>query len=338
MRIIRPVYLIQHRKVFDIVADKLEINSHDDWYKHLNKGLQKLIIDNGGHFLKNYYQGSISRALQTIYPEHKWDRFRLLTRNRKLDLPVQRARMDQIAKDLNIRSVDDWYSTYQKNYSKLKELAGGITRSYSGSIARALMVIYPDLPWDQSKFPKPKKYWDNPMNRRQFFDDLAKKLNIVDYSDWLRYRTEDIVRNGGQGVLNKYSSSLFRALSSVFPNENWDMLKRRHYSSNMRMPSKAQMNLFRMVRSILPNEYVETDFRVPGLLIGARSAVEYDIFFPSLSLAFEYQGEVHYFNSTYSTSTSLLHKQYHDERKQKLSSNFGITLITIPFLVELFTK
>jgi hypothetical protein len=52
------------------------------------------------------------------------------------------------------------------------------------------------------------------------------------------------------------------------------------------------------------------------------------IFFPHLSLAFEYQGEHHYI-SNYFGSSSV--RQRRDQAKVKFASQLGITLISIPF-------
>jgi hypothetical protein len=52
------------------------------------------------------------------------------------------------------------------------------------------------------------------------------------------------------------------------------------------------------------------------------------IFFPHLSLAFEYQGEHHYFSNHFG---SLATYQRRDRAKLKFASQFGITVISIPF-------
>jgi hypothetical protein len=53
------------------------------------------------------------------------------------------------------------------------------------------------------------------------------------------------------------------------------------------------------------------------------------IFIPSLSLAFEYQGETHYFSThTYGSAHT---RQKKDEIKKNFAKKLGITLIDIPF-------
>jgi hypothetical protein len=53
------------------------------------------------------------------------------------------------------------------------------------------------------------------------------------------------------------------------------------------------------------------------------------IFLPHLSLSFEYQGEHHYSSTRYLGDTTI--PQRRDRAKRKFASQFGITVISIPF-------
>ncbi len=44
----------------------------------------------------------------------------------------------------------------------------------------ALRALYPEYRWDELKFQKPKEYWKKKVNQRSFFNQLAKKLSIMD--------------------------------------------------------------------------------------------------------------------------------------------------------------
>jgi hypothetical protein len=57
--------------------------------------------------------------------------------------------------------------------------------------------------------------------------------------------------------------------------------------------------------------------------------MELDIYLPSLSLAFEYQGEQHYHNNFLSGSPEAL--QLRDTEKKKACRNYGITLFQVPY-------
>jgi hypothetical protein len=53
------------------------------------------------------------------------------------------------------------------------------------------------------------------------------------------------------------------------------------------------------------------------------------VFLPYLSLALEYQGEIHYFSSHLFGKAS--DRQRADHNKQQLAKQYGITLIPVPF-------
>jgi hypothetical protein len=53
------------------------------------------------------------------------------------------------------------------------------------------------------------------------------------------------------------------------------------------------------------------------------------IFIPHLSLAFEYQGKQHYSSTLYLGNATI--PQRRDRAKRKFASQYGITLISIPF-------
>jgi hypothetical protein len=61
------------------------------------------------------------------------------------------------------------------------------------------------------------------------------------------------------------------------------------------------------------------------------------IFLPHLSLALEYQGEQHYFPKD-NYIQSLETRQRIDQAKRKFASQFGVTLISIPFWWDTSSK
>jgi hypothetical protein len=70
-----------------------------------------------------------------------------------------------------------------------------------------------------------------------------------------------------------------------------------------------------------------TNLMYPTLSL--KSIDFYKIFLPELSLAFEYQGELHYNTTVIFGSAGRRHTT--DELKKKLATDLGITLIQIPF-------
>jgi hypothetical protein len=93
---------------------------------------------------------------------------------------------------------------------------------------------------------------------------------------------------------------------------------------------KTQHILFQFIKNILPgseayDNYSSADFRY-GL---SNHYMEFDVFVPSLSLVFEYQGQQHYKTVSYIGSSST--SQMRDREKKRLCDSYGLTLITIPY-------
>jgi len=62
--------------------------------------------------------------------------------------------------------------------------------------------------------------WTNHHNHKNFFDQLAKTMNISHPTDWYKVKREDIYNQGGQKLLQYYfANSLYKALSSCYPDK-----------------------------------------------------------------------------------------------------------------------
>jgi hypothetical protein len=57
--------------------------------------------------------------------------------------------------------------------------------AFQDSIVLALATVYPDHPWEPWRLSrKGKAYFDDHATHRTYFDWLAKKYGITDYSGW----------------------------------------------------------------------------------------------------------------------------------------------------------
>jgi hypothetical protein len=65
--------LTKQRQLYDWIYQELKLSSMDDWYRVT---FHQLRTHYAAGLLQNYYDNSPPRALQTIYPEHKWDQAR----------------------------------------------------------------------------------------------------------------------------------------------------------------------------------------------------------------------------------------------------------------------
>ncbi len=78
----------------------------------------------------------------------------------------------------------------------------------------------------------------------------------------------------------------------------------------LRTTSKRQMYLYRMVKSIFPNDSVHLNYSPPS------KRMELDIFVTSHSLAFEYQGPQHYHQSALHILSLKRQKSRDAEKRQ----------------------
>jgi hypothetical protein len=62
------------RALFDQLGKQLGVSTLDDWYQ---VRASHLSAKGAGGFLRRYYQDSLLKALEDIYPEKKWEPWRL---------------------------------------------------------------------------------------------------------------------------------------------------------------------------------------------------------------------------------------------------------------------
>jgi len=136
----------------------------------------------------------------------------------------------------------------------------------------------------------------------------------------------DINRLGGRGILNRYGWSLNKALQAIYPHY---IRKFERHSNHQRSNahSKSQKLLYNYIKDIFPEQSVEYNYLHSSFQ--PKSNIQLDIFIPSLSLAFEYNGEYHYKSIPMFSSHLLVQKR--DERKKLICGDDGITLIVIPY-------
>ncbi len=134
--------------------------------------------------------------------------------------------------------------------------------------------------------------------------------------DWYRVSTIEIAKYGGSTALLRYGG-LYNILKEVYPQVEWETNR---FTSPLRY-GKAQWVLFKIVKEfassnllLLPTNSTTTttsttmnntnnnnmdeilvEYLHPDLIYqDTLQKMELDIYIPSLSLAFEYQGEHHY--------------------------------------------
>jgi hypothetical protein len=60
---------------------------------------------------------------------------------------------------------------------------------------------------------KPYGYWKDKSHQREFFDQLALKLNIKNPEEWHSILRKDVTLNGGQFIVDHYGGSVLKGKS-----------------------------------------------------------------------------------------------------------------------------
>ena len=98
------------------------------------------------------------------------------------------------------------------------------------------------------------------------------------------------------------------------------------------MCSKSQLILHKSLQKLFLSHQVIMDYKDKDsklIFEQSKRPMEFDVFIPELSLAFEYHGEQHYgMHYLYGDHEGVKHR---DQIKRDVCASKGITLIEVPF-------
>jgi hypothetical protein len=193
-------------------------------------------------------------ALKESFPEHEWKEPKQHKQHKPSgywnDIENQRKFFEEIAPALNIKKPEDWYSV---NVDTVMKMGGSFVNSpthYKGSLIRGILVVwhvmltiialksvYPEHNWKDIREVKEGGYWNNVRNQRQFFDQLAQKLNIQSPEGWYSLTSTKVQKMGGWFIGSHHKGSLISgilqvnfqaynpALSSAYPEHQWKQVE-----------------------------------------------------------------------------------------------------------------
>lgn len=309
---------------FDLIAKKHNITQFSQW----NSVPVSLIHQEGGAGLLTEYP-SLHEALKLVYPENA----QLLD---ELDckkvpqhfwktLDNQRKAFDHLARELNVRTMDDWNRVRAVD---LRKLGYGSILGYYPSFFQALVSVYPEYRWDIfTRAKKPNNFWKQPENLVEFLLLLQDRFKVQNAKDWSRISNSQLKALGGSGLINTYGS-LYKALRVAYP-EFPDVEK----EFSRRGKRSVQRWLFLQLKQIFPDEEIVEDYVHERLTRVSNRTTEFDVFIPSLNLAFEYHGEHHYSDNPAFGSKDLYEQR--DQEKLALCKREKVRLVTIPYWWDL---
>ncbi len=221
----------------------------------------------------------------------------------------------------------------------------GVLYYYRDCLSEALEILYPEYVWLPWHFQtSPRSLWKRDNRVIEFVHWVGKTLGITQLDEWYHVPLSNIKQLGGKNLL-AIRGGLYNILKIAYPQFPWN--KERFQDKHSW--GKAQWTTFRLLNKIQPLRdlldrninnnnidnsttptMIELNYNHPNLFYSnTKQPVELDIYIPSLSLAFEYQGEQHYHRNTLFGDPQLIRSR--DEEKKQLCKEANITLIEIPF-------
>eukprot|EP00026_Physarum_polycephalum_P001418 Phypoly_transcript_01419.p1 GENE.Phypoly_transcript_01419~~Phypoly_transcript_01419.p1 ORF type:complete len:980 (+),score=139.70 Phypoly_transcript_01419:131-3070(+) len=208
------------RKFFTDFAKKRGFDPLDveNWYPIWK---ETILAEKGGPAALDFYRGSLSDALEGIFPNLAWQRDKFYTLQ-KYARESHKKVFDTFAKKNNFDPLfpENWNNTSRENINEEQGGRAALTY-YGGSLSTALSSVY-GIPFNELHLNRvSKNYWNSLDNRKKFFDTFSAKNGF----DPLRAESWDSVTNslillekGGESVLNRfYGGSISRAILDVYP-------------------------------------------------------------------------------------------------------------------------
>eukprot|EP01118_Nematostelium_gracile_P003123 TRINITY_DN1355_c0_g1_i1.p1 TRINITY_DN1355_c0_g1~~TRINITY_DN1355_c0_g1_i1.p1 ORF type:complete len:349 (+),score=64.58 TRINITY_DN1355_c0_g1_i1:234-1280(+) len=214
-----------HRHFVDHLEKELKITNMEDWY---NVNVEDIRRNGGGTLLQKYYRDSPSEMIISVLKEHNWELHRFTHRPKQIwdEMQSQRDLMDRLAKELNIQTMEDWYSVSKAQI--IHKRAGGLlNRKYHGSPSRMITSILTEHQWNLSHFTrKPNGVWSDQKVQQDLIAHVAKQLHINNMEDWYRVTANQIRETGGKSLLARiYKDSPSKMITSLFTQHPWDLRK-----------------------------------------------------------------------------------------------------------------
>jgi hypothetical protein len=168
-------------------------------------------------WLDRNYEGSLTKALQAVYPDHKWEpwQFAKVEDGFWDSIENQREFLASLHTPLGIFELAQWYRV---TAHELKANGGrGLLQRYNGSMRDMLLATYPRHPWQEWRFLYKTTGNDTPVEaedtRRHhlqgFMDNLAVKLSLKELDDWYRVSQKEVRRNKLISNLNLHFNHRF---------------------------------------------------------------------------------------------------------------------------------
>ena len=314
-----PGYWENQENILDFLSqikEKYNLNTPEDW----NSIKRKHIQSNGGWGLLSKH--SIYELKSMACPEGK----------SLLNNPPQAPGywenqenidnfLSKIKEKYNLNTPEDWNSIT----CKIIQSNGGRGLFSNYSIFEIKCMACPEGKSIFDNPPQSSRYWENQEKINNFLSKIKEKYNLKTPEDWKRFSKNQIIQEGGRGLL---TNKIYSKINIKFENEKFIPLSK--LISGKLQKRSSQRWLFLQVKKLYPHEEIVEDYFHPEISRISGANVQFDIFMIERNIAIEYHGKQHYEDTPAAFSPAETYK-YRDVEKQKLCSEHGIQLIVIPY-------
>jgi very-short-patch-repair endonuclease len=216
-----------HIKFRDYIANKLKLETPDDWYGVSTASIRKL----GGNGLLNLkYEGQTLLFLKAVFPEHTWYPwlFKNKLNNFWKEISMQILFIEWLGSRNGFVNKRDYYKLTQKIMKENK--GGGLLSYYNGSVIQLLNAIISPPNEDEEWYPwlfhggTSNSYWASTENRLKYAEWLYKHLEFSKKEDWYNVSQDTFRENYGSGLIlnpRTYNGSHIKFLEDVYSEDTW---------------------------------------------------------------------------------------------------------------------
>jgi len=326
------------RRYVEWLGEELGFLTPDAWY---SIGKAPFSSNYGSVVLRTYYEDCPPHAIMTLFsemdfipwcfatiPSHFWKE----EKNR-------RAYVVWLGNILGYKNTTDWYSLSQKQV--IENHGATILKHYYANSPSKLVLEHlkeqkseeeemPLHPWAFSNAPK--YLWRDKIQRSRFLKWLGDLYHVRKEDDWFNFH------------LQYHLKTQYPTLLKLYPNSSPMEFILENMQEGFHHKFKSAIDGYKELwRS---GWHTKSEKRVAGLLTShffpseqnffrfsinfENYLTELDIYFPYLSIAFEYQGEQHFFNTQRVTQEARAIRK-RDETKSRICKMMAITLFPVTF-------
>ena len=188
------------RQFFQQVVRDMGVDTNSPgWWNCIKK---EDVIEKGGGGILHYYNGSVHRALRSLFP------LQVDNATSKIVLESHRKTLAEIGRGLGIDpdNLDEWHEISTRDVLKL-EAGQKLLKVYHGSLAKALKALHPSFRTTARSYG----FWKNIHNQKEFMDQLAKEVGFDPVSgmeQWNAVTPQLVIDRGGKKLLSHYSKKI----------------------------------------------------------------------------------------------------------------------------------